>query len=294
MKCVSNDTNKLKIWAIVHCLSWMFSRAAKKILEPITKMGYIHSQLRIKDPIMTYRILVNGAHGKMGQVCVEMVKNNPLFTLAGMADKSDDLLQRIQSTSANIVVDLTTAKVAYANAKTIIEANVHPVIGTSGFTQPQIDELTTECQKRQLGGIIAPNFSLGVSLMLQCAKQVAAYLPSVEIIEMHHDQKADAPSGTAIKTAVELAKVRQKAVLPACEELIPGARGALQNDIPIHSIRLPGLLAHETIIFGHVGETLRLQHDTLTRESFMPGIALACQRVLQLKTLIYGLENILD
>jgi len=239
------------------------------------------------------RIIINGAKGRMGKHAVQLVERTADFQLVACGDREADLLQLITEHKPDVVIDLTNAEAVYQNTKTIINAGIRPVIGSSGLTSPQIAELMELARSKNLGGIIAPNFSIAVVLMQRCAQQIAGYLPHVEIIELHHDGKLDAPSATAIKTAELLATVRPPVAHKISRELIPHARGAVCHDIPIHSVRLPGLVAHQQIIFGNTGETLRLQHDSLDRESFMPGIALACRQVMQLHTLVYGLENII-
>lgn len=244
---------------------------------------------------MVIRVIVNGAFGRMGQETVNMLKQFPNeFLLVGECGHQDNLDKQIKKLQPQIVIDFTTAEAAYHNAKIIINNHVHPVIGTSGFLPNQIQELQAQCHIQQLGGIIAPNFSIGAILMMKCAVECSHYFDHVEIIELHHDQKADAPSGTAIKTADMIAKVK-KVTSPKVQEneIISGARGAKQHDIHIHSVRLPGLTAHQKILFGNAGELLTIQHDSFNRASFMPGIRLACHKVLELKELIYGLENII-
>jgi len=238
-------------------------------------------------------IIINGANGRMGKQVIKLVENTPDFHLLACGDSDTNLSQLIKTHNPDIVIDFTTSQVAYQNAKIIIENNIHPVIGTSGLLPLQIAELTELCAVKKLGGVIAPNFSISVVLMQRCAQLIAAYLPHVEIIEMHHDGKLDSPSATAIKTAELIAKVKEEIPNKASHEVIPHARGALCHNIPIHAIRLPGLVAHEQIIFGNSGETLRLQHDSIDRDSFMPGVALACRKVMELQTLIYGLEHII-
>jgi 4-hydroxy-tetrahydrodipicolinate reductase len=243
---------------------------------------------------MTIRVLVNGAQGKMGQETVKALTATSEFNVVGVTGKNDNLAAAICDTQAHVVVDFTVAGAGYEIAKTIIANNAHPVIGTSGFTQQQIDDLTQRCATKQLGGIIVPNFSLGAVLMMKYAQDCVRYFPHVEIIELHHDRKADAPSGTAMKTADMLAEKRTPPIAKVNEkELLPGARGAVKQDIHIHSIRLPGLIAHQEIIFGTLGETFTLRHDTFQREAFMPGVLLACEKVLTLKQLVHGLEHVL-
>lgn len=240
------------------------------------------------------RILVNGAAGKMGQEAVKAIQHAEGLVLAGEATKEDDLTHAIIKTKAQVVLDLTTAAAAFANANTIIAAGAHPVIGTSGLLALQVQELTQLCAQKKLGALVVPNFSIGAVLAMQYARDCARYFPNVEIIELHHNKKADAPSGTAMRTAELIAQTKAKAPTNTAEkEILPGARGANYHDIPIHSVRLPGLLAHQVVIFGSMGEILTINHDILSREAYMPGICLACHKVVGLKTLMYGLEHVL-
>jgi 4-hydroxy-tetrahydrodipicolinate reductase len=241
------------------------------------------------------RVLVNGAHGRMGQEAVKAVQADSALTLVGQAGKGDDLIAMIRETNAQVVVDFTVSSVAFESASAIIAANAHPVIGTSGFSPEQIAQLQAQCAEKKLGGIIAPNFSIGAVLMMRYAKDAARYYQHVEIIEMHHAGKEDAPSGTAIKTAQMIAEARKSQPQHKnIRETIPGSRGALCNDIPIHAIRLPGVVAAQEVIFGSPGETLRIREESIDRSSFMPGVCLACKRVTTLDRLVYGLEDILD
>lgn len=239
-------------------------------------------------------VLVNGAKGKMGQIACTTIRESSEFELVGELGRQDDLASSIQKTKAEIVVDLTTAEAAYPNTLTIIEQGAHPVIGTSGLLPDEIESLTKLSEQKSLGGLIIPNFSVAAVLMMQFAKEAARYLPDVEIIEAHHPGKAEAPSGTAIKTAHLIATSRtQKPRELVCKELLPGALGAKQDDVPIHAIRLAGTLAEQSVIFGQTGETLTIKHQTIDRISFMPGLMLALERVSSLNTLVYGLEKIL-
>ncbi len=243
---------------------------------------------------MAIRVLINGASGKMGQQAVKTIESDPAFVLAGQTGRKHDLAAEIKNTKADVVLDLTNADVVLKNLKTIIAAGAHPVIGTSGLLKEQVQELQTQCAKLKLGGIIAPNFSIGALLMMKHAQEIAKYYSDVEIIEMHHAGKLDSPSGTAVRTAELLAlEQTKKPPLQPTKETIKGARGATYQNIPIHSIRLPGLVAHQQIIFGGSGETLTIRHDSIDRQCFMPGIVLACKKVIGLKELVYGLEHVL-
>ncbi|KTC88058.1 MULTISPECIES: 4-hydroxy-tetrahydrodipicolinate reductase [Legionella] len=243
---------------------------------------------------MQTRVIVNGAQGKMGALACATIQNHPEFKLVSALGRDDNLRQAISTTEAEIVVDLTRADCVFDNSLAIIESGAHPVIGTSGLLDEQIQVLKDKCEAQKLGGIIAPNFSIAAVLMMRFAAEAARLLPEVEIIETHHQQKLDAPSGTAMKTAEMIAKAR---TVPnnelALHELVPGARGGTHQGIKIHSIRLPGFIANQQVIFGTHGETLTITHNSIDRASFMPGVILACQRVLGLDKLYYGLENLL-
>ncbi len=243
---------------------------------------------------MSTTVIVNGANGKMGAIACKTIAEHPDFTLLAGLGSTDNLEKSMQDLKPQIVIDLTTAKSVYANATTIINNNARPVIGTSGLLDEQISALQEIASSKKLGGIIVPNFSIGAILMMQFAKFAAKLMPEVEIIEAHHKQKLDAPSGTALKTADMIAASRTE--IPnqlETREIIKNARGATYKNINIHSIRLPGYLANQQVIFGNHGETLTICHNSIDRSSFMPGLILACQTVTKLDSLIYGLENII-
>ncbi len=230
----------------------------------------------------------------MGQLACETLKNHPHFQLVASLGREDDLQRSILETKPDIVIELTRADCVYQNSMTIIEQNVHPVIGASGLKPLEIDALQKKCMDNKLGGVIAPNFSLAAVLMMQFSAMAAHFLQDVEIIEAHHPQKWDAPSGTAIKTAEMIAEARRSSPKPSSvKEGISGARGAMVHDVNIHSLRLPGILARQEVVFGQVGETLTITHNSIDRVSFMPGIVLACEKVCQLDRLVYGLEHFL-
>lgn len=244
---------------------------------------------------MTTTVIVNGASGKMGSLACQTIRNHPDFELVAALGRHDNLGQTIDQTQAKIVIDLTRADCAYNNALTIIQHHAHPVIGTSGLVDEQVHTLQQHCQAQQLGGIIVPNFSMGAILMMHFAAISARFLSEVEIIETHHQQKLDSPSGTALKTADVIAKARvQPKHQLENKPSVPGARGAVYQDIHIHSLRLPGVLAKQDVIFGNTGETLTITHESIDRSSFMPGLILACQGVQKLKTLYYGLEQLIQ
>lgn len=243
---------------------------------------------------MSIRVLVNGATGRMGRITAKTIKQNPGFDLVAETQSSNELKKSLLSCKADIVIDFTNASVVFENTKSIILAGVHPVIGTSGLLPEQIQELQKLCDEKSLGGIIAPNFCIGVLWMMRFAEQAAHYFPECEIIETHHEKKLDAPSSTAIKTAELISSARKTPPsTKKIHETLAGARGAVKNQIPIHALRLPGFLAKQDILFGHLGGNLVISHETIDRNAYMPGVLLACKKVMSLKKLVYGLENFL-
>ncbi|MHB1946523.1 MAG: 4-hydroxy-tetrahydrodipicolinate reductase [Gammaproteobacteria bacterium] len=244
---------------------------------------------------MSIRVLINGANGKMGQQAVKAVTNDPDFTLVATCGRNNNLAEEIKKSKAQVVVDLTNAESVLNNIQIIIDAGVHPVIGTSGLVKDDVERLQKRCAQLKLGGIIVPNFSLGAVLLIKSAQEIAKYFPEVEIVEMHHNQKLDSPSGTAIRAAEIISDSRAStpSKLINSRETISGSRGANYQDIPIHAIRLPGFVAHLQVLFGGLGETITLRHDTIDRQCFMPGLLLACKKVMGLQNLVYGLEEIL-
>lgn len=243
---------------------------------------------------MAIRVIVNGAQGKMGHIAVEAISNQPDIILVAKIGKSDDLASSIKENQADVVIDFTVPSAVFSNAQTIINNNARPVIGTTGLSLDQISTLRDQCQKKSLGCIIAPNFSLAAVLMMKYAQDAAQYFPDVEIIEMHHAQKLDAPSGTALKTADMIAEKRKAAKSSSGNSNVnSNQRGFTHQGVTIHSVRLPGLFAHQMVIFGELGETLTIKHDATDRKAMMPGILLATRKVMELKGLAYGLENVL-
>lgn len=259
-------------------------------------------------------VLVCGAGGKMGREVLRAVRQDSELELVGAVDISldgvavgeligepectvtiqQDLAAALRETQPDVVVDFTSPKVVYANACTVLAHGAHLVIGTTGLTAAERDDLRERALAAQCGVLVAPNFSLGAVLMMQLSETVAKYMPHAEIIELHHNQKYDAPSGTARLTAERIAAARGAAQIEdRTQESIPGARGGRVADIPVHSVRLPGYVAHQEVLFGSSGETLTIRHDSLDRISFMPGVLLACKRISQETGLIYGLEHFL-
>jgi 4-hydroxy-tetrahydrodipicolinate reductase len=267
-------------------------------------------------------VVVNGAAGKMGREVIKAVANakdmvlvgavdaNPLLRgqdigeIVGIAPLDVPVLDDLQSVLVlatqekvqGVMVDFTHPNAVYENVRSAIAYGVRPVVGTTGLSAAQIEELADFADKASTGCLIAPNFAIGVLLMQQAAVQAAQYFDHVEIIELHHNQKADAPSGTAIKTAEMLAELGKAFNPPLVseKETLAGARGGLgPENIPIHSVRLPGLLAHQEIIFGAPGQIYTLRHDTSDRACYMPGVLLGIRKVTELKSLVYGLEKLL-
>ena len=257
------------------------------------------------------KIIVAGFKGRMGSTATQMVLETADFELVGVYDPHEaqetvsfndetaiPVFQRLEEVLAvkpDVWIDFTVPEAAYPNTRFALEHGMAPVVGTTGFTEEQINELTNLSREKAIGGLIAPNFAIGAVLMMQFAQKAAQYLPDVEIIELHHDNKLDAPSGTAIKTAEMIQEVRpaKKQGNPQEVESIPGARGADFEGLRIHSVHLPGLVAHQQVQFGSVGEGLTIRHDSYDRRSFMTGVALACRQVVQRTELLYGLEQML-
>ncbi len=262
------------------------------------------------------RVGVSGALGKMGREVVKTVINDPDLTLAGLVDMNSrgenvhdvlgllpnnhiechaTLVAMLQQEKPEVCVDFTHPAVVFDNTMAIIEAGCRPIIGTTGLSDEQLDWIDQALLDKQLGGMVVPNFAIGAVLMMKFAQEASKYFDHAEIIESHHNKKADAPSGTALKTA-ELMRQSQEQFGPTDapeKESLKGARGAIgPSGIHIHSIRLPGLVAHQEVLFGSPGQILTIRHDSLDRTSFMPGVALAVKKVLSLKGLIYGLEHI--
>lgn len=251
------------------------------------------------------KVIVSGMHGKMGREVINMVQDSDDLELvcgiSPLENKSDvlcfpSLQEALHQHTADVLIDFTTPYVVKEHMRLAIEKGVRPVVGTTGLTSQDIQDMSQLCQNLNIGAIIAPNFAIGVILMMSFASQAAKYLPNVEIIELHHNQKLDAPSGTSIKTAEMISAVRAASSPnnPAEKEVIPGARGASYQDINIHSVRLPGLVAHQEVLLGDGSQLLSIKHDSFNRESFMPGVRLATKKVMELDHLVYGLENILS
>lgn len=249
--------------------------------------------------VVALRVAVAGAAGKVGREVVAAILRQPDLQLVGGIGRRSagqdigevagagrigipidrDIRQLLQRTPVDVLVDFTEAQAALAHAFACVDAGVHLVVGTTGMSRAELEDLETRCRQRGVGAVVSPNFAIGALLMMRLAAIVAPYMPRCEIVEMHHEAKLDAPSGTALRTAA----------------LIAQARGQGDDDrpaVPIHSVRLPGLVAHQAVIFGLEGQTLTIRHDSTSRSSFVPGVLLAVRRVTQLRG-VHSLEDIL-
>ena len=241
------------------------------------------------------RVGVLGARGKMGAEVVKAVTQTSDFELVAQLDLGDSL-ELLVSSKAQVVVDFTTPDSVMKNLEFLITHEIHAVIGTTGFDQSRID-LVSELLKKHpsVGVLIAPNFAIGAVLMMEFAEKAARYFESAEIIELHHPAKVDAPSGTAARTAELMTQARKKSSMSSMPDATKGehqgARGVKVGDIPIHSIRAQGLVAHQEVIFGGVGETLTIRHDSLDRAGFMPGVILGIRSVIKNPGLTHGLDK---
>ncbi|GAB4353242.1 MAG: 4-hydroxy-tetrahydrodipicolinate reductase [Cyanophyceae cyanobacterium] len=267
-------------------------------------------------------VVVNGAAGKMGREVIKAIAAAADLNLVGAIDTNPALqgqdagevagcgplevpiLREMESVLAmagqerrlGVMVDFTHPSCVYDNVRAAIAYGIRPVVGTTGLREGQIHELAEFADKASTGCAIIPNFSIGMVLLQQAAVRASQYFDHVEIIELHHNQKADAPSGTAIQTAQLLSGYGKTFNVPQVEEKehLPGARGSVMgDDVRIHSVRLPGLIAHQEVIFGAPGQIYTLRHDTSDRACYMPGVLLAVRKVMDLKTLVYGLEKLL-
>jgi len=263
------------------------------------------------------RVIVCGASGRMGSEVIRAVCREPDLELVGAVDPVqagsdagvvaglkplgvaivEDIGSLLEQVRADVMVDFTTPQAAPGNARTAIAYGVRPVIGTTGMSEADQKEIEELCNRQRLGGVIAPNFAIGAVLMMRFAATAAKFFPAVEIIELHHEGKLDAPSGTALTTAELISRARETVDFDAASpkvEKLPGVRGGeFLKGIRIHSVRLPGLVAHQEVIFGGHGQTLTIRHDSISRASFMPGVILAIRRVVELDHLVYGLDRLI-
>ena len=242
------------------------------------------------------RVAVLGARGKVGTTMCEAVRAADDLTLSAEVD-AGDALSLLTDSNTEVVIDFTHPDVVMDNLKFLIDNGIHAVIGTTGFTDERLDTVRAWlADAPESAVLIAPNFAIGAVLSMHFAQKAAPYFESVEVIELHHPQKADAPSGTATRTAKLIAEARKD--LPpnpdATSTGLPGARGADVDGVPVHSVRLTGLVAHQEVLFGTLGETLTIRHDSLDRTSFVPGVLLAVRGIARRPGLTIGIEPLLD
>jgi 4-hydroxy-tetrahydrodipicolinate reductase len=258
------------------------------------------------------RVLVIGAAGRMGSELVRAIAAQDDMLLAGAVDRlrvgedagevaglaplsapiTDWLSHAIPEAKPDVAVDFTLPQSVMANARTVVSAKVPCVVGATGLKPANLEELGALCREHDTPALVAPNFAIGAVLMMQFAAEAARHFEAAEIVELHHATKIDAPSGTALRTA-ELIAAAAGRPPAAKEEDMPRARGRTAGSVQIHSVRLPGLVAHQEVIFGGLGQTLSIRHDSISRESFMPGVLLAIRKVRGLSGLTVGLEKIL-
>ncbi len=257
------------------------------------------------------RVLVVGAAGRMGTETVRAVSKAEDMSLVAAVDReragedagtvagitpagvpiTDSLDDAIAQSRPDVAVDFTIPDAVKANVRTVLRAGVCSVVGATGLTDKDLSEIATLCEQHDTPAFVAPNFAIGAVLMMQFAAQAAPHFSAAEIIELHHAGKLDAPSGTALRTARLMCAAAPS--LPSLSNLDQPSRGQTEGAIHIHSVRLPGLVAHQEVILGGLGETLTIRHDSTSRESFMPGVLLAIRKVRGLKGLVVGLERLL-
>lgn len=262
------------------------------------------------------RVAVTGAAGRMGREVVRAVSESRDMKMVAAIDPAQtgsdageiagvgvmglalqsDLAAAVRDQKPDVLVDFTVHVSALANIEIALNAGVAVVVGTTGFSTEELDLIRAWADRAGVGALIAPNFAIGAVLMMEFAAQAARYLPNAEIIELHHERKVDAPSGTAMLTARKISEARRNAPKgsPAGEvEKAPGARGGKVNEVRIHSVRLPGYVAHQEVLFGGTGETLSIRHDSNDRRSFMPGVLMAIRKAREMRGLTVGLEHLL-
>jgi 4-hydroxy-tetrahydrodipicolinate reductase len=240
------------------------------------------------------KVAVLGSRGRMGSEVVKAVNEAKDLELVAELDLEDSL-DTLVSAGAQVVVDFTTPDSVMANLEFVISKNIHAVIGTTGFDDARITKIKSLLSTSKSGVLIAPNFAIGAVLMMEFATKAAKYFESAEIVELHHPNKVDAPSGTAVRTAELMSAARKEAGLSAGPDAtttsLDGARGATVGQIPVHSVRLRGLVAHQEVLLGGIGETLTIRHDSIDRVGFMPGVLLGVRQVVNHPGLTFGLEN---
>ena len=248
---------------------------------------------------MTVKVAVVGAAGRMGQETCRAVAAAADLELVARIDR-DGAVSDAAKAGAQVVVDFTVPDAVMANIEDALAHGLHVVVGTSGFTDERLVAVQSliDSAEAGLGVVVAPNFALGAVLLMRFAREAAAHFESVEIVETHHPDKVDSPSGTAIHTAQVIAAARREAGVDSAPDAtrrsLDGARGATVDGVPVHSVRLRGAVAHEEVAFGNAGEILTLRHDSLDRAGFMPGVLLAVRQVPSRPGLTVGLEPLLD
>ncbi|MFM1986453.1 MAG: hypothetical protein RIS18_670 [Actinomycetota bacterium] len=247
---------------------------------------------------MTIKVAVLGAKGRMGAEVVKAVTNASDLELVASIDQNDDF-NIVKNSGAQVAVDFTTPDVVMNNLELLINAGISPVVGTTGFNEEKISKLHKMLQSNsQVSLRLVPNFSIGAILMMRFAKAATKFYDSVEIIEYHHPNKIDAPSGTAVRTAQIIAEERKLNNLgnnpDATISEVPGSRGSKIDGIPVHAVRMQGLVAHQEVVFGSHGETLTIRHDSFDRESFMPGVLLAIRNIGKKPGLTIGIDDLIN
>jgi len=242
------------------------------------------------------RVAVLGSKGKVGATMVQAVEAAEDLSLSAEVDAGDPL-SVLTDNKTEVVIDFTHPEVVMENLKFLIDNGIHAVVGTTGFNDERLQQVRAWlAAKPGVSVLIAPNFAIGAVLSMHFARQAAPFYESVEVIELHHPHKADAPSGTAARTAALIAEARKD--LPpnpdATTASLPGARGADVDGVPVHSVRLAGLVAHQEVLFGTAGETLTIRHDSIDRTSFVPGVLLAVRQVADHPGLTVGIESLLN
>ncbi|MGI5348459.1 4-hydroxy-tetrahydrodipicolinate reductase [Streptomyces sp. CA-250714] len=244
------------------------------------------------------RVAVLGAKGRMGSEAVRAVEGADDMELVA-ALGSGDPLSKLTEAGAQVAVDLTRPDAVLGNLEFCLANGIHAVVGTTGWTDERLATVRAQlADSPGTGVLIAPNFGIGAVLTMRFAQQAARFFESVEVVELHHPGKVDAPSGTAVRTAQLIAEAREAAELPAQPDAtstsLEGARGADVDGVPVHAVRLRGLVAHQEVLFGDEAETLTIRHDSLHRSSFMPGVLLGVRKVPGTPGLTFGLEHFLD
>jgi 4-hydroxy-tetrahydrodipicolinate reductase len=227
---------------------------------------------------------------------IEKLSSEPTFVSATgrSLPRSADPAALFDATTPDVVIDFTNAEWTPVLASAALDRGVRLVIGTTGLSEPRLDQLAVDCRRRKFGAVVAPNYAIGAVLLIHMAKIAGRFFDSAEIIELHHDRKVDAPSGTALSTARAILAARGKPFDRNVSDIepLPGSRGAQLDGITLHAVRLPGLVAHEEVIFGGTAQTLTIRHDTTGRESFIPGVLLAAREVMQRQELVRGLDQL--